>query len=179
MINKFRAWDKRSKRMLPADTLYRLSQSPRSNGVFAVEGSIGKEMVTIFHTDLVLMPAVGQCDKNKVEAYLGDIIEHDGKTYEIKWCDEGMSFYCDGNDWIARYDGDSSGFDDDRARDLVTDEAGNVYITGESWGTNLDYATIMYNPNGVAQWVARYNGPGNGPDSAYAIVVDCLNNNVK
>ena len=96
---KFRAWDKRSKRMLPGDTLYRLSQT--ENGIFAVEGSIGKEMITIFHSDLVLMPATGQCDTNKVEAYLGDIIEHGNVRYEIKWDDEGMSFYCDGNEWIS------------------------------------------------------------------------------
>jgi len=78
----------------------------------------------------------------------------------------------DGNDWIARYDGNAA--QDDRAWDLAIDGVGNVYVTGESWGQNtyLDYATVKYDPNGVPQWVARYNGPGNGPDSAYAIVVD-------
>ena len=43
------------------------------------------------------------------------------------------------------------------------DGAGNVYVTGRSAGsgTEQDYATIKYGPNGSQQWVARYNGPGN------------------
>jgi hypothetical protein len=52
----------------------------------------------------VIPETVGQStgikDIESVETYLGDMIEHAKQTYEIKWCKEGMGFYCDGNDWI-------------------------------------------------------------------------------
>ncbi|MBA7706576.1 hypothetical protein ES703_115430 [subsurface metagenome] len=35
--------------------------------------------------------------------------------------------------------------------------------------------TIKYNPEGVEEWVARYNGPGNGGDYARSIAVDAGN----
>ncbi len=74
--------------------------------------------------------------------------------------------------WAERYDGPGHG--DDIAHDVAIDNANNVFVTGESQGSSsgLDYATIKYNSSGVQQWVARYNGPGNGEDRAYAIVVD-------
>jgi hypothetical protein len=46
---------------------------------------------------------------------------------------------------------------------MVLDAAGNVYVTGESLGgTSFDYATVKDDSDGNQQWVARYNGPGNG-----------------
>lgn len=74
--------------------------------------------------------------------------------------------------WAAIFAGpgtDQSG----EATDLVLDAAGNVYITGGiSIETATDYATIRYNPNGVQQWVATYDGPGNDFDKANAISLD-------
>src|SRR5207253_5416330 len=35
-------------------------------------------------------------------------------------------------------------------------------------GGSIDYATIKYSGDGVPQWTNRFNGPGNGPDYAYA-----------
>ncbi len=61
---------------------------------------------------------------------------------------------------------------------MVVDCAGNVYVTGSSQGIDmgLDYATVKYDSTGVQQWVARYNGTGNGEDIPYAIAVDGAGN---
>jgi len=74
--------------------------------------------------------------------------------------------------WVARYNGPGNG--SDGAYSLAVDNSGNVYVTGYSFGsgTNYDYCTIKYNSSGIQQWVARYNGPGNGDDVAYSIAVD-------
>jgi uncharacterized delta-60 repeat protein len=74
--------------------------------------------------------------------------------------------------WVRRYDGPSSS--DDGASAIILDGNGNVYVTGHSFefGMNYDYATIKYNSAGVAQWVRRYNNPGNSWDAASAIAVD-------
>lgn len=75
----------------------------------------------------------------------------------------------------ARYNGPGNG--PDMAFAIATDSSGNVYVTGMSdsdatSGFNYDYATVKYDSAGVEQWIARYNGPANGDDRAYAIAVD-------
>jgi len=79
-------------------------------------------------------------------------------------------------EWTARYDGPVNGQDFGIA--LAVDGSGNVYVTGssEGSGTSDDYATVKYSPVGQQQWAARYNGPGNHVDDAYAIVVDGSDN---
>ncbi len=79
--------------------------------------------------------------------------------------------------WAARYDGPGSG--NDYATGLAVDKSGNVYVTGGSFGgsaTNLDYATIKYDPNGNQVWVARYDGPTSADDAADAIALDSAGN---
>jgi uncharacterized delta-60 repeat protein len=75
-------------------------------------------------------------------------------------------------EWVARYNGQEGS--DDWPKDLAVDASGNVYVTGQSSGsgTFYDYATVKYSPTGTQEWVARYNGPGNTKDSAWALGVD-------
>lgn len=61
---------------------------------------------------------------------------------------------------------------------MAVDGKGNVYVAGLSEGrtTDPDYVTIKYDSRGRQAWVARYDGPGNGRDLAYAIAVDAESN---
>ena len=79
--------------------------------------------------------------------------------------------------WVARYNG--PGNDWDLAVDIAVDQSGNVFVTGQSIGTVLpdyDYATIKYDSDGRAQWIARYNGPAAGDDEATALALDGAGN---
>jgi len=76
--------------------------------------------------------------------------------------------------WTARYNGPAS--EPDHATDLAVDNSGNVYVTGYVRGTGLDYGTVKYNTNGVQQWAAIYNGPGNSSDLAFGLALDNAGN---
>jgi uncharacterized delta-60 repeat protein len=78
--------------------------------------------------------------------------------------------------WTVRKNGTGNGVDEIKA--IVTDNAGNVYVTGNSYSSanGSDYVTIKYNTNGVQQWLARYNGPSNQSDNPHAIFVDNAGN---
>ncbi|MCX7878635.1 MAG: SBBP repeat-containing protein [Ignavibacteria bacterium] len=78
--------------------------------------------------------------------------------------------------WIAFYDGPASEVDEAKA--ICVDLSGNVYVTGRSKGLTgaQDIATVKYNSQGVQQWVAIYNGPGNNDDIGNAITVDAAGN---
>lgn len=74
--------------------------------------------------------------------------------------------------WVKRYNGPVNSHD--KATGIALDNSGNIYVTGSSGGTgvNYDYTTIKYNPAGQELWVKRYNGPANKNDYALALVVD-------
>ena len=78
--------------------------------------------------------------------------------------------------WVRSYNG--PGNDDDRARAMVVDDSGRIYVTGYCEGTegNPDLATIKYLPNGDTAWVRTYNGPGNHVDWAHAVAIDASYN---
>src|SRR5205823_11556825 len=66
--------------------------------------------------------------------------------------------------WTNRYNGPAN--NNDYARAVAVDAAGNVYVTGSSGDSDFlaDYATIKYSGAGVPLWTNRYNGPANGRD---------------
>jgi hypothetical protein len=65
--------------------------------------------------------------------------------------------------WTNRYNGPANG--DDEATAIGVDNAGIIYVSGFSMGSNsYDFATIAYSPAGTALWTNRYNGPANGSD---------------
>lgn len=78
--------------------------------------------------------------------------------------------------WVALY---TSGSGFNNPLKAISDDAGNVFVTGESTGngTELDVATVKYDPNGNQVWVSRYNGPLNMDDRGFSITLD-VNNDV-
>lgn len=73
--------------------------------------------------------------------------------------------------WIAAYNGPTNFIDS--ARNVITDNAGNVYVSGSSRGNNAwDYTTLKYNSAGVLLWEARYDGPAHGEDDAQWMTMD-------
>lgn len=73
--------------------------------------------------------------------------------------------------WAQAYNGIGNGTDIPHA--ITSDNAGNVYVTGESFGGAgqlKDYATIKYNSSGVSQWTKRTRSALD--DIAASIAVD-------
>lgn len=77
--------------------------------------------------------------------------------------------------WVRHYDGPAGG-DDDVAKDLAIDTAGNVYVTGNGMtnSSDRDYGTIKYSPNGDSLWAKRYDGISGSSDfdGANAVTVN-------
>ncbi len=88
-----------------------------------------------------------------------------------------IKYYPDGDTaWVRRYNGPADSTDGATA--LAVDVSGNVYVAGYSYntGTDRDYATIMYRPDGDMAWVANYNGPADSSDVLLDIAVDAWKN---
>jgi hypothetical protein len=81
-----------------------------------------------------------------------------------------------GTAWGATYNGASNG--NDSSPIMTLDAQGNLYLTGGSTGigTDTDITTIKYDAAGNEQWVARFNGTGNGADVPYKLAVDGAGN---
>lgn len=74
--------------------------------------------------------------------------------------------------WEYRHNG--PGNQNDRFNDLKVDAQLNAYVTGYRMGqtTNYDYMTAKVDNDGNQQWLTPYNGPANGLDEAYKLVMD-------
>lgn len=76
--------------------------------------------------------------------------------------------------WARRHNGSADG--EDFAWAIAADDAGNCYVAGQSFdqGTERNYITIKYAPDGGAAWLRRYDGPTSEYDFATALAVDEL-----
>ena len=83
--------------------------------------------------------------------------------------------------WTRTYDGTGRGIDMNTR--LALDASGNIYVTGESFGTLkkglrfpiktfADFYTIKYNPNGGVMWQRRYDSQYHSLDRPSAIALD-------
>ncbi|MBS1518607.1 MAG: T9SS type A sorting domain-containing protein [Bacteroidetes bacterium] len=57
--------------------------------------------------------------------------------------------------------------------ELIIDDSGNVYVTGQSGG---DILTLKYNSTGILEWSSIYDGPANFDDIAGEILTDSIGN---
>lgn len=76
--------------------------------------------------------------------------------------------------WARQFNGTANFHD--QATAIAVDDNGNVYVTGQSFGSNYDFATVKYNPNGSQEWVAIYDGSARAEDRPVAIALDSQGN---
>lgn len=76
-----------------------------------------------------------------------------------------------GERWVYRNSG--PGGNQDRAYSIVAGANGDLYAAGhiQTNGTFWDLSVISLDSLGTERWVYQYDGPGNGSDVAYSIVV--------
>lgn len=76
--------------------------------------------------------------------------------------------------WKSRYNGINNGFD--YPTDMVLDDSGNVYVTGESdegpANGRLNWVTIKYNSNGILVWKQSLDWTVHESDEPFSIAID-------
>lgn len=110
-------------------------------------------------------------DQGNVYVTGGSIDINQGQDYAtIKYNADGVE------QWVSRYNGPGNAAD--LASSVSVDQAGNVYVTGWSAGSDnsFDYATVKYNEGGTELWVKRYSYIPGGTDQAVAIKTDQAGN---
>jgi len=75
-------------------------------------------------------------------------------------------------DWERYFNG--SGDERDEAYAVVTNSAGDIYVTGESWSTEgrQDITTVKYDKFGNLKWTHSKNGTNNNRDLPIGIALD-------
>ena len=99
----------------------------------------------------------------------GSSVALNGRDYTtVKYNNAGVQ------QWLKRYNRTAS--TDDVPVGIVSDNTGNIYVTGYCEGlntTSLDYATVKYNAGGDQQWVKTFNSGLVGvDDKASSIDID-------
>ncbi len=129
---------------------------------------------------------VGQIRTEWVSRYNGPDNQWDRAVEMV--VDDNRNVYVTGESWnietyyditTVKYDSDGSELwavsysssENDIPTDLVTDDVGNVYVTGYIEDQDSDYITLKYDSFGNEIWSVRYEG-GNQGDRARAIGLD-------
>lgn len=77
-------------------------------------------------------------------------------------------------EWVREFDNNGA-TQLNSPKGIVSDRAGNVYVTGECRLDFLPYthyiATIKYSTDGTQQWVSIWDGPSGGIDAAIGIAI--------
>ena len=76
--------------------------------------------------------------------------------------------------WSDRYRGFDAGDSRDKAWDIELDSGDNIYVAGpsESPHADWDFVVVKYDPDGMREWVARYDGLGRARDKCVALALD-------
>jgi len=95
---------------------------------------------------------------------------HDGMIFAQNYDYLVVKFAPDGTQrWAYRYNGAGNGTDLVSA--LVVDGAGNVYVTGTSYGQGADWATLKFSADGALRWERRLTGTGLSNDGAAGVAL--------
>jgi uncharacterized delta-60 repeat protein len=98
------------------------------------------------------------------------VIGYENSQLNTDWVT--LKYNSDGEEqWGAVYNG--PGDSNDTIMGLALDADGNVYVTGGATmiGGFTDYVTIKYNPDGIVQWMATYDGLMTSLDRASSVAV--------
>lgn len=78
-------------------------------------------------------------------------------------------------EWATRYTESPAGYEQ-LIKDVITDSAGNTYITGYQWMHNQsntsDGLTLKINSSGIIEWARAYNSTENKEDAFNSIAID-------
>src|SRR6185312_12029143 len=100
---------------------------------------------------------------------------HNGTTIPLSYDYATVAFSSAGVPlWTNIFDDAIGG--SDSANAIALDTNGNVFVTGSAFVASLDFCTIAYSNSGVPLWTNFYDGPGHGPDIAFAEAVDTNGN---
>jgi uncharacterized delta-60 repeat protein len=142
-------------------------------GTFKSTGGVDTAWVRTYGTRLIASDDMARAvvADTRGNLYVTGAVGHTDGSYDfatVKYTSAGDMA------WVALYDG--PGKQADIPTSIALDKKGNTYVTGYSYGTYSDFATIKYDSLGKTIWVSRYDGPANGEDGAYSIAVDEMGN---